>query len=99
MALIYKFLNENVEASVYSIQSLYVASNGECSITTHHPYKINFQFTTKVVLLDNKLVPKTNPQHIPLFVNICPGFYTYYLVGNLNNYGLTSCQVNYIFEV
>ena len=45
--LIYKFQSQIFYGSVYSVQSFSVASNSGSYKTTHHPYKINFQFGTR----------------------------------------------------
>jgi len=55
--LIYKFQNDILEDNVYSIQNFSVVSNGGSYRTTQHAYKINFQFGTKVIAVDSKLVP------------------------------------------
>jgi len=49
--LIYKFQNEISKGEVYGIQNFSIAPNREIYQTSHHPYKINFQFGTKVTLL------------------------------------------------
>jgi len=46
--LIYKFQNDIIEDNIYFIQSFSVAFNGASYLTIYHPYKINFQFETKV---------------------------------------------------
>jgi len=79
--LIYKFQNEISEGRVYGIQNFNVAPNSGIYRTTHHPYKINFQFGTKVSLLDTKLVPDMKPQYTPLSLLTTSGFDTDYLVG------------------
>ena len=81
--LIYKFQTEISEGHVYVIQNLSVAPNSEIYRTTHHPYKINFQFGTKVSLLHANLVPNIKPQYTPLSLLTTTGFDTDYLVGKL----------------
>jgi len=79
--LIYKFQNEISEGHVYGIQNFSVAPNSGIYRTTHHPYKINFQFGTKVSLLDTNLVPYMKPQYTPLSLLTTSGFDIDYLVG------------------
>ena len=81
--LIYKFQIEISEGDVYAIQNFSVAPNSGIYRTTHHPYKINFQFGTKVSLLDGNLVPDVKPQYTPLSLLTTTRFDTDYLVGNL----------------
>ncbi|XP_027941100.1 uncharacterized protein LOC114194891 [Vigna unguiculata] len=51
--LIYKFQSEIKEYKVYTIQSFSVSCNGGSYRTTNHTYKINFQFGTKVNMVEN----------------------------------------------
>ncbi|XP_027941121.1 uncharacterized protein LOC114194915 [Vigna unguiculata] len=78
--LIYKFQNEISEGHVYAIQNFSVAPNSGIYRTTHHPYKINFQFGTKVSLLNVNLVPDMKPQYTPLSLLATTAFDTDYLV-------------------
>jgi len=64
--LIYKFQSEIKEYKVYTIQSFSVSCNGGSYRTTNHTYKINFQFGTKVNMVESTLVPKLE-LHTPLF--------------------------------
>ena len=80
-ALIYKFQNDISEGHVYAIQNFSVAPNFGIYRTTHHPYKINFQFGTKVSLLNVNLVPDIKPQYTPLSLLTTTAFNTDYLVG------------------
>ena len=81
--LIYKFQTEISESHVYIIQNFNVTLNSGIYRTTHHPYKINFQFGTKVSLLHANLVPNIKPQYTPLSLLTTTGFDTDYLVGKL----------------
>jgi len=81
--LIYKFQTEISKGHVYAIQNFSVAPNSGIYRTTHHPYKINFQFGTKVSLLHGNLVPDMKPQYTPLSLLTTTGFDTDYLVGKL----------------
>ncbi|XP_027906001.1 replication factor A protein 1-like, partial [Vigna unguiculata] len=78
--LIYKFQTKISEGDVYAIQNFSVAPNSGIYRTTHHPYKINFQFGTKVSLLDGNLVPDVKPQYTPLSLLTTTRFDTDYLV-------------------
>jgi len=86
--LIYKFQNEISEGKVYGIQNFSTTPNGGIYRTSHHPYKINFQFGTKVTLLDAKLVPDIKHDYIPLSVLSSIEFDQDYLVSKFicNNY-------------
>ncbi|XP_027927588.1 uncharacterized protein LOC114184479 [Vigna unguiculata] len=53
VTLIYKFQSEIKEDKVYTIQSFSVSCNGGSYRTTKHAYKINFQFGTKVNMVQN----------------------------------------------
>ncbi|XP_027941143.1 uncharacterized protein LOC114194940 [Vigna unguiculata] len=81
--LIYKFQNEISEGKVYGIQNFSTTPNGGIYRTSHHPYKINFQFGTKVTLLDAKLVPDIKHDYIPLSVLSSIEFDQDYLVNIL----------------
>ncbi|XP_027903772.1 uncharacterized protein LOC114163676 [Vigna unguiculata] len=78
--LIYKFQSEIKEDKVYSIQSFSVSCNGGSYRTTKHAYKINFQFGTKVNMVQSTLVPKTTTSYTPFSTIIADGFDTDYLV-------------------
>jgi replication factor A1 len=49
--LLYKFVSDIKEGRVYSLENLDVATNGGSYKTTKHPYKLNFQFGSKVTPL------------------------------------------------
>ncbi|GAU47399.1 hypothetical protein TSUD_372880 [Trifolium subterraneum] len=51
--LIYKFKNDLIEGKVYCFENLGVSTNGGAYRTTHHPYKMNFQYTSVVQRLSN----------------------------------------------
>jgi len=78
--LIYKFQSEIKEDKVYTIQSFSVSCNGGSYRTTNHAYKINFQFGTKVNMVESTLVPKTTTSYTPFSTIIAAGFDTDYLV-------------------
>ncbi|XP_027927578.1 replication factor A protein 1-like [Vigna unguiculata] len=78
--LIYKFQSEIKEDKVYSIQSFSVSCNGGSYRTTNHAYKINFQFGTKVNLVESTLVPNISTAYTPFSTIQAPGFDIDYLV-------------------
>ncbi|XP_027905731.1 uncharacterized protein LOC114165274 [Vigna unguiculata] len=78
--LIYKFQSEIKEDKVYCIQSFSVSCNGGSYRTTNHAYKINFQFGTKVNLVESTLVPNISTAYTPFSTIQAPGFDTDYLV-------------------
>jgi len=80
VTLIYKFQSEIKEDKVYTIQSFSVSCNGGSYRTTKHAYKINFQFGTKVNMVQSTLVPKTTTSYTPFSTIIVVGFDTDYLV-------------------
>ncbi|ESW18140.1 hypothetical protein PHAVU_006G016100 [Phaseolus vulgaris] len=77
--LIYKFQSQIYDGSVYSVQSFSVAANGGSYKTKHHPYKINFQFGTKITSLPAQMVRESPPEYIPLSFISGPGFDIDYL--------------------
>jgi hypothetical protein len=46
--LLYKFKNDIFEGKCYSFENMGVANNGGNYRTTRHPFKLNFQFSSKV---------------------------------------------------
>jgi len=84
--LINKFQSEIKEDKVYSIQSFSVSCNGSSYRTTNHAYKINFQFRTKVNLVESTLVPKISTAYTPFSTIKAPGFDTDYLVSKYINF-------------
>ncbi|XP_027905872.1 uncharacterized protein LOC114165449 [Vigna unguiculata] len=78
--LIYKFQYEIKEDKVYTIQSFSVSCNGGSYRTTNHAYKINFQFETKVNMVESTLVSKTRTSYTPFSTIIAASFDTDYLV-------------------
>ncbi|CAJ2632415.1 unnamed protein product [Trifolium pratense] len=51
--LIYKFKDELKEGMVYCFENMDVSTNGGAYRTTHHRYKLNFQFSSLVQRLSN----------------------------------------------
>ena len=84
--LIYKFQSEIKEDKVYCIQSFSVSCNGGSYRTTNHAYKINFQFGTKVNLVESTLVPNISTAYTPFSTIQAPGFDTDYLVSKYINF-------------
>ncbi|KAG5040167.1 hypothetical protein JHK82_012291 [Glycine max] len=78
--LIYKFEKSLQKGKVYSIQFFGVAENGGMYRTTHHKYKIVFQYSTKVVLVDNASVPDSVYDFVPIKAIVCGGYDNDYLV-------------------
>ena len=78
--LIYKFQTEIKEDKVYTIQSFSASCSGGSYRTTNHAYKINFQFGTKVNMVESTLVPKTRTTYTPFSTIKAAGFDTDYLV-------------------
>ena len=80
---IYKFDKALQEGKWYSIQFFGVAENGGIYRTTHHKYKIMFQYSTKVALVDNASVPNSVYDFVPIRDIVCGGYDTDYLVGKV----------------
>ena len=80
---IYKFDKALQERKVYSIQFFGVAENGGIYRTTHHKYKIVFQYSTKVALVDNASIPNSMYDFVPIRDIVCGGYDTDYLVGKI----------------
>jgi len=55
--LLYKYEKELSEDRFFSIGKFSVASNVWSYRTARHPYKINFQYGTKIKQCDDKFVP------------------------------------------
>ncbi|XP_045800254.1 replication factor A protein 1-like [Trifolium pratense] len=64
--LIYKFKHELIEGKVYSFENLGVAANTGAYRTTHHPYKLNFQFGSLVQRLSNCDILKSPFTFVPI---------------------------------
>ncbi|XP_028216716.1 replication protein A 70 kDa DNA-binding subunit A-like [Glycine soja] len=78
--LIYKFDKTLQEGKVYSIQFFGVVDNGGIYRIILHKYKIMFQYSTKVALVDNASVPDSVYDFIPIRDIVCGGYDTDYLV-------------------
>ncbi|KAL2990459.1 hypothetical protein AAZX31_11G202900 [Glycine max] len=64
--LVYKFQNEIKKGKCYSFHPMGVASNIGGFKTNHHPYKLIFQFSTKVILLEDGAVPNIVYDLVPI---------------------------------
>ncbi|PNY08630.1 replication factor A protein [Trifolium pratense] len=64
--LIYKFKHDIIEGKIYSFENLGVASNTGAYRTTHHPYKLNFQFGSLVQRLSNCDISKSPFTFVPI---------------------------------
>ncbi|KAL2976649.1 hypothetical protein AAZX31_13G021000 [Glycine max] len=83
--LIYKFEKTFQEGKVYPIQFFGVAENEGIYKTTYHKYKIVFQYSTKVALVDNASVPYSAYDFVHIRDIVCGGYDTDYLVENERN--------------
>ena len=81
--LIYKFEKTFQEGKVYPIQFFGVYENEGIYKTTYHKYKIVFQYSTKVALVDNASVPNSVYDFVPIRDIVCGGYDTDYLVGKV----------------
>ncbi|CAJ2663339.1 unnamed protein product [Trifolium pratense] len=64
--LIYKFKHDVIEGKVYSFENIGVAANTGAYRTTHHPYKLNFQFGSIVQRLSNCDIVKSPFTFVPI---------------------------------
>lgn len=78
---IYKFMSDVCEGNVYSFENMGVASNGGSYRTTHHSFKLNFQYNSKVQHLTNAPV-NVSPYKFVEISEVVGGQYdTDFLVG------------------
>ncbi|MCH81835.1 replication factor-A carboxy-terminal domain protein, partial [Trifolium medium] len=78
--LIYKFKDELEEGKCYSFEGLGVAANGGAYRTTHHKYKLNFQYSSVVQRLPNFDIARS-PYKFVSIAEVVGGLYdTDYLV-------------------
>ena len=89
--LIYKFQSEIKEDKAYFIQSFSVSCNSGSYRITNHAYKINFQFGTKVNLVESTLVPNISTAYTPFSTIKAPGFDIDYLVSKYINIFSSLC--------
>lgn len=78
--LIYKFVRELTEGCVYSITGGGFASNTGAYRASKHQYRLIFQFSTKVFLVDPNLVRGSSFALVPI-AEIGEEYNTDYLVG------------------
>ncbi|KAG4974867.1 hypothetical protein JHK84_031985 [Glycine max] len=81
--LVYKFQNEIKKGKCYSFHPMGVASNIGGFKTNHHPYKLIFQFSTKVILLEDGAVPNIVYDLVPISTIMDGGLDVDYLVGKV----------------
>ena len=81
--LVYKFQNEIKKGKCYSFHLVGVASNIGGFKTNHHPYKLIFQFSTKVILLEDGAVPNIVYDLVPISTIMDGGLDVDYLVGKV----------------
>ncbi|MCH92959.1 replication factor A protein, partial [Trifolium medium] len=72
--LIYKFKDQLIEGKTYSFQNLSVSINGGAYRTTHHPYKLNFQYSSVVKRIPNLAVDLSPFDFVPI-ANVVSGVY------------------------
>ncbi|RZC20463.1 hypothetical protein D0Y65_007047, partial [Glycine soja] len=77
--LIYKFDKTLQKEKLYSVFWCYCENRGIYRIT-HHKYKIVFQCSTKVALVDNASVSDSVYDFVHIKDIVCGGYDTYYLV-------------------
>jgi replication factor A1 len=82
--LIYKFKNDLIEGKVYCFENLGVASNVGAYRTTHHPYKLNFQFSSLVQRLSNFQILRSPFAFVPISEVVGGSYDTDFLVGELD---------------
>lgn len=88
----YKFQSEIREGKVYSFENMGVAANGGSYKTTHHPYKLNFQFGTKCLPLCGALVSGSDFKFVPISDIVGGSYDCDYLVGEY------ICKFSEVFE-
>lgn len=103
--LIYKFQNDITEGNVYLFENMGVASYGGSYRTTHHPFKLNFQFSSRVVPLPNAII-NLSPYHLVPISEIVGGSYdTDFLVGEsifnfiFSNHDISTTLSHYFFYI
>ncbi|WJX67554.1 hypothetical protein P8452_52010 [Trifolium repens] len=64
--LIYKFKDDLKEGKVYTFENMGVATNGGAYRTTHHPYKLTFQFTSLIQMLANQNIDRSPYSFTPI---------------------------------
>ncbi|GAU20673.1 hypothetical protein TSUD_230870 [Trifolium subterraneum] len=77
---IYKFKNDLIEGKVYCFENLGVASNVGAYRTTHHPYKLNFQFSSLVQRLSNFQILRSPFAFVPISEVVGGSYDTNFLV-------------------
>jgi hypothetical protein len=80
--LLYKFKNDIFEGKCYSFENMGVANNGGNYRTTRHTFKLNFQFSSKVVFIPNLKITKSPYDFTPISEIVGGTYDTDYLAGN-----------------
>lgn len=82
--LVYKFINDLREGSVYHLQFLGVSANVGEYRTCRHSYKLNFQFTSKVNPMESGHVLGDGFDFVPIsYLTLAAAVNTVILVGEL----------------
>jgi replication factor A1 len=79
--LIYKFKDSLVEGNVYGFDNVGVSTNGGAYRSTHHRYKLNFQFSSMVQKLSNVDIKGSGFNFVPISEVVGGSYDTDYLVG------------------
>ncbi|WJX59699.1 hypothetical protein P8452_44988 [Trifolium repens] len=90
LTLIYKFKDELIEGKVYSFHNMGVSTNGEAYRTTHHRYKLNFQFGSLIQRLSSVDVVRSPFHFVPIYDVVGGSYDIDYLgdvIGVLTNVG------------
>jgi len=81
--LLYKFKNDIFEGKCFTFENMGVANNGGTYRTTRHPFKLNFQFGSKVVFLPALSITKSPYNLVPIPEIVRGSYDTDYLPGNI----------------
>lgn len=81
--LIYRFQGQLKEGVVYVMSNFGVAGNTGTYRTTKHPYKLSFQYHTKVKPVYNDIVPRNIFKFSSPVEILTPEYDTNFLVGEL----------------
>jgi hypothetical protein len=93
--LLYKFKNDIFEGKYYSFENMGVANNGGNYRTTRHPFKLNFQFGSKVVFLPTLSITKSPYNFVPIPEIVGGSYDTDYLPGNI----IYFCDIFWFYRI
>jgi replication factor A1 len=93
--LIYKFKDDLKEGKVYTFENMGVATNGGAYRTTHHPYKLTFQFTSLIQMLANQNIDRSPYSFTPIADIVGGSYDTDFLVGELFGF----CYFNFVISL